>query len=185
MQTWLLGQPAFASATLINNAGVLPPLAPLSELSAADIMQTLRVGLEAPMLLSAAFLRATASWLMMKRILNISSGNGRKPMASQASYSAAKAGMDHYTRCLALEETAKPRGARVCSLAPGVVDTDMQAHLREADEAAFSSKAVFLNYHAQGLLTSPHDAAQRVLAYMNRSDFGSNPVADVRDVQAP
>jgi benzil reductase ((S)-benzoin forming) len=183
LETWLLGQPApTASASLINNAAVLPAIAPLSDLSAADIATALRVGLEAPMLLTAAFLRATASWLLMKRVLNISSGNGRRPMAAQATYSAAKAGMDHFTRCLALEEAAKPRGARVCSLAPGVVDTDMQAHLRAADDAAFSSKPIFMKYHAEGLLTSPSDAAARVLAYLNRSDFGSNPVADVRDV---
>jgi benzil reductase ((S)-benzoin forming) len=183
LETWLLGQPTpQASVNLINNAAVLPAIAPLSELSAADIATALRVGLEAPMLLTAAFLRATASWLLMKRVLNISSGNARRPMAAQATYSAAKAGMDHFTRCVALEEAAKPRGARVCSLAPGVVDTDMQAHLRAADDAAFSSKEIFVKYHAEGLLTSPPDAAARVLAYLNRSDFGSNPVADVRDV---
>jgi benzil reductase ((S)-benzoin forming) len=183
LETWLLGQATpQVSVNLINNAAVLPAIAPLSDLSAADIATALRVGLEAPMLLTAAFLRATAPWLLMKRVLNISSGNGRRPMAAQATYSAAKAGMDHFTRCVALEEAAKPRGARVCSLAPGVVDTDMQAHLRAADDATFSSKPIFMKYHAEDLLTSPPDAAARVLAYLNRSDFGSEPVADVRDV---
>jgi benzil reductase ((S)-benzoin forming) len=33
----------------------------------------------------------------------------------------------------------------------------------------------------KGALTSPSDAAARVLAVMARADFGSNPVADVRD----
>ncbi len=184
LETWLQSRATnAASATLINNAAALPPIAPLSELAAQDIATALRLGLEAPMLLTAAFLRSTAAWPARKRVLNISSGNGRRPMAAQATYSASKAGMDHYTRCLALEEAAKDKGARVCSLAPGVVDTDMQAHLRAADEAAFSSKEIFMNYHAQGLLTSPQDAAARVLAYLNRADFGDHPVADVRDAR--
>jgi benzil reductase ((S)-benzoin forming) len=35
---------------------------------------------------------------------------------------------------------------------------------------------------ASGVLTSPQEAADRVIAYLNRADFGSHPVADVRDV---
>jgi hypothetical protein len=35
--------------------------------------------------------------------------------------------------------------------------------------------------HAQGQLASPTLAAQQVLAYLARADFGANPVADVRD----
>ena len=49
-----------ASATLINNAGVISELAPLSEGESADLARALRVGLEAPMLLTSAFLHATA-----------------------------------------------------------------------------------------------------------------------------
>jgi benzil reductase ((S)-benzoin forming) len=49
----------FDSATLINNAAIVPRVASLSALSSADIAATLRVGLEAPMLLTSAFLRAT------------------------------------------------------------------------------------------------------------------------------
>ena len=78
--------------------------------------------------------------VMAAHIINISSGLGRRPMASQSAYCAAKAGMDHFTRCLALEEAAKPHGAKVCSLAPGVIDTGMQVQLRGADAAAFPDR---------------------------------------------
>ena len=55
LQAWLnaRGPQAFASATLINNAGVIPRIAPLSASDAADLANALRVGLEAPMLLTA------------------------------------------------------------------------------------------------------------------------------------
>ncbi len=188
LHAWLAAQPAgrYAGATLINNAGVIPRIAPLSACTGAQDMaglaNALRVGLEAPMLLTAAFVGATEAWgAMPRKVLNISSGLGRRAMASQAGYCAAKAGMDHFTRCLALDEAAKPHGAKVCSLAPGVIDTDMQVQLRGASPADFPDVQNFASLKTGGMLTAPAAAAARVLAWLQRPDFGSNPVADVRD----
>jgi benzil reductase ((S)-benzoin forming) len=116
-----------------------------------------------------------------RKVLNISSGLGRRPMAAQSAYCAAKAGLDHFTRCVALEQAALPHGARVCSLAPGVIDTDMQVQLRGADPARFPERATFESLKQKGHLTAPSEAAARVLAFLQRTDFGDNPVADVRD----
>ncbi len=183
LKAWLKDQhgAAFASATLINNAAVLPQIAPLAASDVDDLAAALRIGLEAPLQLSSAFLGATESWPGQRRVLNISSGLGRRAMASQTAYCAAKAGMDHFTRCLALEQALLSNGARVCSLAPGVIDTDMQLQLRSGDDALFPDRAGFAGLHANGQLSSPADAARRVLAYLTRPDFGQQPVADVRD----
>lgn len=183
LHQWLSSQPSdsFASATLINNAAIVPEVAPLREVSYADIAQCLRIGLEAPMQLTAAFLNATNAWSAPRKVLNVSSGNGRRAMGSQASYSAVKAGMDHYSRCVAIEESLKTNGAKICSLAPGVIDTDMQTQLRDADPNAFPDREMFLKLQSEGALLSPKAAAIRLLNYLNRHDFGANPVADVRD----
>ena len=183
LEQWLREQTAssFASANLINNAGVIPRICPLSEADADDLSHALRVGLETPMQLTGAFLRATAHWPAQRKVLNISSGLSRRAMASQAGYCAAKAGMDHFTRCVALEEALKTNGARICSLAPGVIDTGMQEQLRTADSNAFPDRPGFLNLKTSGALTSPSEAAMNVLAVLMRANFGVNPVADVRD----
>src|SRR5207237_1812091 len=131
---------------------------------AAALSQALRVGLEAPMLLTGAFLHATSDWRCARKVLNISSGLGRRAMASQAAYCAAKAGMDHFSRCVALEEAQRPNGARICSLAPGVIDTDMQVQLREADASGFPDVGTFQGLKAGGKLASPADAAARLVA---------------------
>lgn len=170
-----------ASATLVNNAAVVSKPAPLSEVDADDLVNALRVGLEAPLLLSAAFLRATQRWRLPRKLLFISSGAGRRAMAGSASYCATKAGIDHLARALALEEAAKAGGARVVSLAPGVIDTGMQRQLRNADPLLFPERERFAELHAGGRLDSPEAAAVKVLRYLDRADFGSNPVADVRD----
>jgi benzil reductase ((S)-benzoin forming) len=170
-----------ASATLINNAAALSSPGPLEQTGDADTVRALRVGLEAPVLLTAAFLRATAAWTVPRRILNISSGLGRRAMAGSSSYCAVKAGLDHFSRSIALDEASKPHGARICSLAPGVIDTDMQLQLRSADPTRFASQATFAALKENSQLSSPADAAKRVLECLARADFGVNVVADVRD----
>ena len=186
LKAWLaaLDRHQFASATLINNAAALPKISSLADADFDNIAQVLRVSLEAPMQLTAAFLHATSGWSGERKVLNISSGNGRRAMASQSIYSAAKAGMDHFTRCVALEEAARTgdqKGAKVCSLAPGIIDTEMQTFLRNTDPADFPSHATFVAYKENGDLLTPEAAGKRVLDYLARADFGSNPVGDVRD----
>ena len=172
---------SLACVTLINNAGLLPRIAPLGEIPLGELSDALRVDLEAPMLLTSAFLRATSGWKAQRKILNISSGLGRRAMASQAAYCGAKAGMDLFSRCVALEQAGRPNAARICSLAPGVIDTDMQVQLRSADSSQFPDIGNFIGLKDKGALASPQDAAAQVLAYLARADFGANPVADIRD----
>ncbi|MDE2080618.1 MAG: SDR family NAD(P)-dependent oxidoreductase [Burkholderiales bacterium] len=183
LAAWLatLSTPDLGPATLINNAGVIAAPAPLAAQGADGLANALRVGLEAPLLLTAAFLRATAAWPVPRKVLLISSGLGRRAMAGQAAYCAAKAGLDHLARAVALEEAGRPHGARIVSLAPGVIDTDMQQQLRTADAALFPERERFVALQAGGLLDRPAEAAAKVLRMLDRADFGSQPVADVRE----
>jgi hypothetical protein len=61
LELWLgqIEPHSIASASLVNNAGVVSALAPLGGITAGDLSNALRVGLEAPMLLASAFLRAS------------------------------------------------------------------------------------------------------------------------------
>ncbi len=184
LEQWLAGlDPASLSqANLINNAGVIGRIGPVDQSDHDDLANAMRVGLEAPLLLSAAFLRASARWQLPRRILNISSGLGRRAMAGSASYCAAKAGLDNLSRAMALDEAARPNGARVVSLAPGVIDTDMQVQLRSADAAGFPDRSNFIALKDQGRLSSAADAASRLLAFVQRADFGDQVIADLRQV---
>jgi benzil reductase ((S)-benzoin forming) len=183
LMAWLAALPrtGLVSATLINNAGVVSSPAPLSTLAPATVAYDLRVGLEAAALLTGAFLQATAAWGVPRKVLLVSSGLGRRAMAGSATYCAAKAGMDHLARAVALEEAATPDGARIVSLAPGIIDTDMQLSLRSADRGLFPEGARFADFKAGGQLDSPEAAATKLLRYLDRPDFGSQPVGDVRD----
>lgn len=186
LQAWLEASDggSFASAALINNAAVLADPKPLREADAAALSASVRVGLEAPLLLTAAFLRATRNWRADKRVLHISSGLGRRAMASQGPYCAVKAALDHLARAQALEEALRSNGAKVCSLAPGVIDTDMQVQLRGADPASFPDHEAFMQMKSGGRLDSPAAAAAKVIAYLQRAEFAANAVEDLRALPA-
>lgn len=165
---------------LVHNAALLTPPGPIDDVSPGTLSDALRVGLEAPVLLTATFLRLTRGWGGDRRVMFISSGLGRRAMAGSAPYCAIKAGLDNFARALALDEQ-QAGGARVVSLAPGIIDTDMQATLRGADRQVFPEGARFAEFKSTGALDTPASAAAKVLRYLDRDDFGTQVLADVRD----
>ena len=172
-----------ARYALINNAALIEPVGTVSSMSAAALAAALNVNLAAAFLFCARFLAATDGLDADRRILNISSGSGRRPMDGNGVYSATKAGLDMFSRCLKAEQDARPNGrpARVVSLAPGVIETDMQVHARSRDPVLFPQTAYFVKMKDDGVLATPADAARRILGYLDRDDFGTTEVDDVRN----
>ncbi len=171
-----------SEACLINNAGVVEPIAPADKLLPEEISSGVQINLAAPMALTAAFLRLTADWKATRKILNISSGAAYKAYAGWSMYAATKAALDHFTRCVALEQQGRRNGARIVALAPGTIDTAMQTSIRKTSKKDFAEKPRFVALKKAGQLTSPAEAAQRLLRYLERPDFGDKPVDDVRKV---
>lgn len=176
--------PALRSVALINNAALLTQPGELEASAADELAAAVRVGLEAPILLTAAFLDATRDWPVRRRVLHISSGLGRRAMAGSAAYCAIKAGLDHLARAQQLDQALRrERGlnpAAVVSLAPGVIDTDMQVALRSADVQRFPERATFAALASGGQLSSADDAGKRIVAFLNHADFGREAAADIR-----
>jgi len=188
VEQWLRGFDArrFDRAELINNAGVIPTVGPADGCSNAELSAALRVGLESAVLLTASFLRVSARWRAERRVLNISSGLGRHAMVGSAVYCGVKAGMDHFSRAVAMDEAHREsqgggyRAARIVSLAPGVVDTDMQLQLRSAEPGGFPSRDRFESLHTSGQLVSAEATAAKIVNYLGRTDFGADALADIR-----
>jgi len=89
------------------------------------------------------------------RIINISSVVGSMGNAGQANYSAAKAGLEGFTRALAKEIGS--RNITVNAVAPGFIDTDMTKGLPEAH------KETLLAQIPLGRLGQPEEIAAAVL----------------------
>jgi benzil reductase ((S)-benzoin forming) len=175
-----------AEICLINNAGTVLPIRPADRLTPAEIVASVAVNLAAPMALTAAFLRLTADWPdpCQRKVVNITSGAARKPYQGWSVYCATKAALDQFSRCVAVEQRDLPRGARIAALAPGMIDTDMQAEIRAVLPGDFKEQSRFLALKESGALASPEAAARRLLIHLQASDFGVEPVVDLRSTSA-
>ncbi|HEX4782673.1 MAG TPA: SDR family NAD(P)-dependent oxidoreductase [Usitatibacter sp.] len=174
----------FDKAVLVNNAGVVQPVAPLERTDAAELERNLAVNLVAPMLLMRGFLRATEGVAGLRRIVNISSGAGRRPISGWSAYCAAKAGLDMATRVVALEAQSRGLAIEAVSLAPGVIDTGMQEHVRGASAEDFADVARFRQMKEEGTLRSADDVAADILAAEAGGLLAGEALGDLRSLAA-
>ncbi|XP_026871728.2 carbonyl reductase family member 4 [Electrophorus electricus] len=114
---------------LVNAAGIIRD-ALLLRSKSEDIGSVLHTNLLGSMLTCKAALRSMLS--KGGAIVNIGSLVGMKGNAGQCAYSASKAGLEGFSRSLAKEVAS--RSIRVNLVAPGLIQTDMTAGLREEDE---------------------------------------------------
>lgn len=174
----------FAKAVLINNAGVISPVGMVDRVDAAELERALAVNFTAPILLMRRFLIATATSAKVRRVINISSGAGRRPIFGWGVYCAAKAGIDMVTRVAALEAQTAQTGVEVVSLAPGVIDTPMQGIVRSASPEEFVDVERFRQMKAAGELRDPADVAADILRLESSGKLFAEPVADLRTLGA-
>ncbi|MCS0660745.1 SDR family oxidoreductase [Massilia terrae] len=174
LREWLDG---CGTALLVNNAGVVNPVGPLAEQDPAAVVRAVSLNVAAPLALAAAVVRAAQG--AETRILHISSGAARNAYPGWSVYCATKAALDHHARAVALDGDGR---VRAVSLAPGVIDTGMQAEIRATPESRFPMRERFVQMKNQGALAAPEQSARKVVAYLLAANFGAKPVDDVREV---
>jgi 3-oxoacyl-[acyl-carrier protein] reductase len=118
---------------LVNNAGVIKD-ALFPFMKEEDWDYVLEVDLKGAFRVTRALIRGMLhrGW---GRIVNVVSVSGISGHVGQANYSAAKGGLIAFTKALALEFA--PRGITVNAVAPGLVDTEIIAHLKEEARREF------------------------------------------------
>ena len=174
----------FAKAVLVNNAGVISPVGMVDRVEAIDLERALAVNFTAPILLMRRFLIATATSAKLRRVINISSGAGRRPIFGWGAYCAAKAGIDMVSRVAALEAQTAHTGVQVVSLAPGVIDTPMQGVVRSATPEEFVDVERFRQMKADGELRDPVEVAAEILRHERSGKLFAEPIAVLRTLGA-
>ncbi|MFB9245530.1 SDR family oxidoreductase [Massilia antarctica] len=171
---------ASTQVLLINNAGTVEPVGALHEQDPLAVAQAVALNVAAPLMLAAAV--AAAARQADCRILHVSSGAARNAYTGWSVYGATKAALDHHARAVALDHPPPAHGAgvRICSLAPGVIDTAMQARIRATPESRFPQRERFLALQRDGALSSPEQCAAGVADYLLAPGFGRNAVDDLR-----
>lgn len=147
----------------VNNAGVLDPMGPVVDQDPAEVDRALRVNVAGVVNGTRAFARRARDWPADRRVLvNVSSGAARSATAGWAIYGATKAAADHFTSIVAVEEPDL-----VCrAVAPGVLDTDMQALIRTHDADTFPAIERFREIHRSGAWSSPAWVADHLLGLL-------------------
>jgi benzil reductase ((S)-benzoin forming) len=160
-------RPDAQSLTLINNAGTLGEIGYVGELPNEHFQFVFDLNVVAPTMLMNTFLSAYGHLGHLPRtVLNITSGAARRPVDGWAAYCASKAALNSLSETAQKEQDIRGAGVRIWALAPGVVDTAMQAHIRTAEEAQFSEQEKFAGLHAEGQLQAPEEVAARILGWL-------------------
>ena len=119
----------------VGNAGILGPITPGRDLDPAALAEVLAVNVIGVLNGARAYIRHRRAVGGGGCLVTISSGAGKRPYAGWSAYCASKAAVDRLTEVLALEEAST--GLRVHAVAPGVIDTDMQATIRASSAEVF------------------------------------------------
>jgi len=168
--------------TLINNAGNLGTVNTLENLSPSDISYTIQVNLIAPLILNSLFIKLSKGWGCKKQIFNISSGAAVNAYESWAMYCSSKAGVDMMTKVISKEQKEISNGVSIVSIYPGVVDTDMQAEVRNTPKENFKSVQRFIDFYEQGDLVSPKKVAEQIYLLDISGELKNGRILDVRNV---
>ncbi|MBR2691074.1 MAG: SDR family oxidoreductase [Aquamicrobium sp.] len=112
---------------VVNNAATIEPMSTIADLDPEKFDQAMRINV------SGAAAVTNAAWRHFAghgRIVNLLSGAASRPMHGWAAYCSSKAALLMLTR--SIDEEGKAHGIRCFGIAPGLVDTAMQASIRAA-----------------------------------------------------
>lgn len=132
---------------IVHNAGIIEPIAPIESISELMWQQILATNLNAPLFLTQSLI----SKLKNGRVLHIGSGAAHFPIAGWSGYCVSKAALSMLTQCWQLEHP----DLALTSVMPGIIDTEMQQLIREAQFMHPEKLAFFKTLYEDNRLLSP------------------------------
>ena len=136
---------------LVNNVGANNPLCPATKISEEDWEKYVRVNLTSTFLCSKEVGRIMIDQ-GFGNIINISSAAGTRSVPGLSAYGAAKAGINHFTKTLAVELSRF--GIRVNCIVVGAIETELGSALRGTAEERVKRAGIPL-----GRIGQPEDIA--------------------------
>lgn len=144
---------------LVNNAGVLEPLARTDDVDVSAWVEHFRINVIAPMFLTSLALPGLRE--QSGRVVNVSSGAAVKSVPGWGAYCMGKAALNMGTRVAADEHS----GVVFVAVRPGMIDTDMQGQVRDRGRGVMDDEdhERFVRARESGELASA-DTVGRALA---------------------
>ncbi|MCP4583743.1 MAG: SDR family NAD(P)-dependent oxidoreductase [candidate division Zixibacteria bacterium] len=171
----------FQMIVLINNVGTLHPIKTADNIDFEEITANLNSNLLSAIVLCSCFIKRLRGFQGVKKIVNITSGAARKAYHGWSLYCASKAGLEQFSRCLAIEQSRADNPVSIVNVDPVLIDTDMQALIRNSNEKDFPDLSRFIEYKNQGKLADPETIASRILTGTELDKFYSGETIKVND----
>lgn len=167
---------------LINNAGTIGEVKPIGKQADESIIKVFNLNTICPTILSNRFIQTYKGKDVSMVIINISSGAARHPIESWAPYCASKAAIDMFSQVQQAESGYDSKELRIFSIAPGIVDTNMQQQVRASEPQDFPNLEKFIDYKKKGQLASTDIVAKKILEVVEKPDIHQNVLLDVRQL---
>jgi benzil reductase ((S)-benzoin forming) len=174
-------------AVFIHAAGTLDPIGFAGEVDSGAYASNVVLNSAAAQVLGHLFLAAALApgraVTATRHLVILTSGAAKSVYPGWSSYGAAKAAVDQWVRNVGAEQSIRG-GVQVLAVAPGTVDTDMQAQLRASAPEDFPSRQKFVDLHAAAKLADP-EAVGRDLWRLLDAGLENGSVVDLRNLPAP
>lgn len=175
--------PGFAGerVVFVHSAGTLEPIGFAGAVELEAYARQVLLNSAAPQVLGAAFLAAARRTEAACHLVMISSGAASNVYEGWSAYGAGKAAVDQWVRTAGAEEARRGGRCRLLAVAPGIVETAMQARIRATAPEDFPEVARFVELHERGELRAPEEVAPEIWALLAR-DLPNGAVVDLRDL---
>lgn len=152
---------------LINNAATVFPVHYFHKVKENDIQESYYLNLHAPMMLSHFVITKSLEKSKHVTICNISSGAAVRPLENWSIYCSMKSALKMFTDCLNVDY-AESSQFKAFSFYPGVMDTKMQAVIRQQKIENFKNIESFKELKNKNKLIDPNYVAQAILKIISR-----------------
>jgi len=156
---------------LVNNAALIHPMGKVWEVSPTAWQKLIEVNILGPYLCA----RAVLPHMLDRgcgRIVSVSSGVADRNIPATSAYSTSKAALERFCGILAAE--VEHTGIVVTVFRPGVVDTPLQAEIRQTPSHVFPLVDNWQTLFDQGRLRPPAEPAAAILWLSSPFAHGSN-----------
>ena len=169
---------------LVNNAGTIGPIKPMGQQITEEIVKLNNVNVISPQVLCNKFIHQyQGNDNPNYQIINISSGAGKQAIDAWATYCASKAAIDLFSECIAEELLARNHNNwQIYSIAPGVVNTEMQSAIRQSNPKDFRRHQNFIDLKINKELVEAVEVAQKLSSIISNKGLNKPVVFSLRDV---
>ena len=148
------------AVVFISNAGTIEPIGKAVDILVSDMESALRVNCMGALTIAQQLVVKTKKVGARLFVINVSSGAARRPIKGWMAYCVSKAAVVMAMDMLAAENDH----VEVLHFDPGVMDTDMQRHIRHQSTEVMPDVGFFREFKTANALKSPREVAVQIIS---------------------